>query len=575
MAIVPYILLLLWCVITPAVAQNDATEAESVVTNEAQAASYLMQFGYIAPMMRSSSGSLHDAVVDYKEAIKSFQRYAYIPQTGEIDAATIRMMNQPRCGDTDKDPATGRTKRYKTFGKWPNNRITYKILNYTPDLSRAQVERDFTNAFKIWSDVTNLSFHRVYTDDATLTIKFGSYDHGDGSPFDGRGQVLAHAALPQGGYIHFDESESWTANTAQGTNLLWVAVHEFGHAIGLRHSDERDAVMYAYYQGYKPNLRLHTDDIQGIQSIYGGLGVLGSWTQWTTCSKSCGTGVHSRTRSCSSAKCASHTRETRSCNTQSCSGGGGGGLATETHVQVILEKPGIVIHSVVQLGEVFLVHGQLGDPALSHVVKATIQDPGLAAETHVQVIQEKPGIVIHSAAQVGEMVGGHGVHGVLALKAVEGECGEDLVSVIESGDVLVQLVKIEDVTLSHAALGEGVQGELERNGECTKSANYMRKFCKKSCGVCSAGGNNGGQPCTDSNQHCAYWQRTGECNKNPQYMRVNCKKSCGVCGEANNPMEQACTDNNSMCSTWSRQGECAKNPRWMLVNCKRSCRVCT
>ncbi|CAH1794375.1 unnamed protein product [Owenia fusiformis] len=563
MAIVPYILLLLWCVITPAVAQNDATEAESVVTNEAQAASYLMQFGYIAPMMRSSSGSLHDAVVDYKEAIKSFQRYAYIPQTGEIDAATIRMMNQPRCGDTDKDPATGRTKRYKTFGKWPNNRITYKILNYTPDLSRAQVERDFTNAFKIWSDVTNLSFHRVYTDDATLTIKFGSYDHGDGSPFDGRGQVLAHAALPQGGYIHFDESESWTANTAQGTNLLWVAVHEFGHAIGLRHSDERDAVMYAYYQGYKPNLRLHTDDIQGIQSIYGGLGVLGSWTQWTTCSKSCGTGVHSRTRSCSSAKCASHTRETRSCNTQSCSGGGGGGvLGSWTTWGSCSKSCGKGYHSRSRTCSRNPCPSHTRETRDCNTQRCTSGGDGWGPWSAWSTCSKSCGGGMWGRSRVCHRVG--------RCPGATGQnrrCNTQPCSTGGGGT---------GGTGGNTCVDNNIHcAYWQRNGECTKSANYMRKFCKKSCGVCSAGGNNGGQPCTDSNQHCAYWQRTGECNKNPQYMRVNCKKSCGVCGEANNPMEQACTDNNSMCSTWSRQGECAKNPRWMLVNCKRSCRVCT
>ena len=52
-----------------------------------------------------------------------------------------------------------------------------------------------------------------------------------------------------------------------GVNLLWVAVHEFGHSLGLMHSDVRDAVMYPYYS-YDPNLQLHEDDIRGIQSLY-------------------------------------------------------------------------------------------------------------------------------------------------------------------------------------------------------------------------------------------------------------------------------------------------------------------
>ena len=105
---------------------------------------------------------------------------------------------------------------------------------------------------------------------------FGYNSHGGvrgerrcGYPFDGAGKVLAHAFFPEDGRAHFDEAETYTDGTSRGTNLLWVATHEFGHALGLDHSEVRDAIMYPYYTGYVPNMRLHSDDIAGIRYLYG------------------------------------------------------------------------------------------------------------------------------------------------------------------------------------------------------------------------------------------------------------------------------------------------------------------
>lgn len=53
-----------------------------------------------------------------------------------------------------------------------------------------------------------------------------------------------------------------------GMDLLQVAVHEFGHVLGLQHSLEPDAVMSPFYSDSYP-LKLSEDDKRGIQYLYG------------------------------------------------------------------------------------------------------------------------------------------------------------------------------------------------------------------------------------------------------------------------------------------------------------------
>ncbi|XP_051566841.1 72 kDa type IV collagenase-like [Myxocyprinus asiaticus] len=66
----------------------------------------------------------------------------------------------------------------------------------------------------------------------------------------------------------FDDDRKWGFCPDQGYSLFLVAAHEFGHALGLEHSDDPGALMAPIYT-FTKNLRLSDDDIKGIQELYG------------------------------------------------------------------------------------------------------------------------------------------------------------------------------------------------------------------------------------------------------------------------------------------------------------------
>ncbi len=228
------------------------------------------------------------------EALRRFQRFADLEPTGELNDATRAKMNMPRCGNPDTTPSA-ETAGLASFvtgnGKWATTNLTYSFQNYTPDLPQGTVRWAIDQAFALWSAETPLRFRRVA--DGTsgdIVIRFVSGDHGDGSPFDGAGRVLAHAFYPSNsgairGDTHFDEAETWTLNipTGGGIDLVTVAAHEFGHALGLGHSDVNSAMMAPFYVG--PRRFLSTDDISGIQNLYGGPGSLenATWIHGNAC----------------------------------------------------------------------------------------------------------------------------------------------------------------------------------------------------------------------------------------------------------------------------------------------------
>jgi hypothetical protein len=162
---------------------------------------------------------------------------------------------------------------YRTISAWDKNDITYTFANGTDQLQGDTEREVIRQAFALWAAQTPLTFTEA-TNETGADIVVGWYvgDHGDGDPFDGPGDVLAHASFPNPYdksqvFLHFDDEEHWVNSDAQNVDLLTVAAHEIGHTLGLAHSNDPSALMFPSYSG--PHRSLAQDDISGVQSIYG------------------------------------------------------------------------------------------------------------------------------------------------------------------------------------------------------------------------------------------------------------------------------------------------------------------
>nr|BAG16271.1 matrix metalloproteinase 9 [Rhabdophis tigrinus tigrinus] len=182
---------------------NFPGDALSLLTDRELAARYLQRYGYL-------TASNPGGQVKLETPLKAMQKQLGLPETGELDASTLAAMRAPRCGVPD----VGRFNTFPGDLKWDHTDLTYRVVNYSPDLDPSVIEDAFSRAFQVWSQVTPLTFTRRQEGEVDILIQFGIRDHGDGYDFDGSNGLLAHAFPPGkhqiSGDAHFDDDEFWT-----------------------------------------------------------------------------------------------------------------------------------------------------------------------------------------------------------------------------------------------------------------------------------------------------------------------------------------------------------------------------
>ncbi len=142
--------------------------------------------------------------------------------------------------------------------------------------ARETWQQQFQKAAAAWQIASNVNLVQVSDDGSPLGVS--GYQQGDPRFGDIRisaipqsNGTLAISLLPppinggtEAGDVIFNSNMNWQINTT--FDIQSVAIHEFGHSLGLGHTSITSAVMYAAYTGVKQ--KLTTDDFNGIQAVW-------------------------------------------------------------------------------------------------------------------------------------------------------------------------------------------------------------------------------------------------------------------------------------------------------------------
>jgi hypothetical protein len=180
---------------------------------------------------------------------------------------------------------------YKAMGqKWRNGTITMQLQLGSPSTTLIDGSSDWNavadGALAMWNQyLTGVQFastrgsSAVSDGNGVNTISFGDSVYGE--PF-GNGVLAITETLyrPSDQTITeadviFNTKFSWNSyrgNVRSGlVDLRRVALHEFGHVLGLDHPDDYGQNVVAVMNSHVSNVdTLQADDIDGVQSIYGG-----------------------------------------------------------------------------------------------------------------------------------------------------------------------------------------------------------------------------------------------------------------------------------------------------------------
>lgn len=143
--------------------------------------------------------------------------------------------------------------------------IKYFVKDAPFGIEKKEIEAVLDRAYSMWAE--HIGKPIIRTTDSSIADILVKFDF-----LDGKGGTLGQSQFPpyidtQTKPIHlvFDKYDVYGSLEGAVFDFFSIALHEAGHSLGLRHSEDHQAVMYYAYQKVTG---LWIDDILGVRTVY-------------------------------------------------------------------------------------------------------------------------------------------------------------------------------------------------------------------------------------------------------------------------------------------------------------------
>jgi len=211
--------------------------------------SYFKRFGFADEDTHYSEGVNGDG---FLAAVQRFQGFYRLHGDSPALEKTLAVIDKPRCGLMDQAPSGAQI----SGCRWPEEKevLVYQLGAVMPQIGRDRTRVAIEESVTIWNDVLKgLNITLQFSDNGPVVDV--SFDWGDESDIPFIGTPIAHADFPPACGILgaslprpvvFDKGRTWTDEDNPGEfDIKTVAIHEIGHILGLPHSPDENAVMFA------------------------------------------------------------------------------------------------------------------------------------------------------------------------------------------------------------------------------------------------------------------------------------------------------------------------------------------